>query len=121
VANGTFSLGGLELVAASVKCPKGHWFDPSAFGASDACPVCARQASSESRGKQFSEDDVLAMLDSPEQSVSGSSSNLHKDSHSSSSLHLNKKVCPTCGYKTSPSFGYCPRCGDALKTATLDI
>lgn len=102
-------------MAAPVKCPKGHWFNPVVFG--NACPVCkTKDARSE---KPLSEDDVLAILDTPSEAAA-EQTDTEKDPHGSS-LHRRKKICPACSFETSFSFGHCPRCGGPLSVASIKV
>ncbi len=62
-------------MATPVKCPKGHWFNPEVFG--NCCPVCkARDGRS---GQPLSEDDVLAILDTPAEAAAEQPSDAEKD------------------------------------------
>jgi hypothetical protein len=105
-------------MAAPIKCPKGHWYTPDPSGKVISCPKC--EALARSPRKTVSDDDVLAILDSPVQ-VDPSAEVPVDTGLSHTSLHRRKKVCPTCSYETSLSFGHCPRCGGPLKVASIDI
>ncbi len=103
-------------MAAPVKCPKGHWFNPDVFG--KICPVC--KAKDRGSDTPLTEDDVLAILDSSGDAAAEQEAVAGKDSHASS-LHKRKKICPACACEISFSFGHCPRCGGPLEVASIKV
>ena len=102
-----------------VRCPKGHWYDPDAPGATGRCPQCAIQTQNET---SVSEDDVLAIINLPLEG--GWCRPHHEDAPktgSGSAIMRRKKVCPECSHEASFSFVYCPRCGAPLKLVSVDL
>jgi hypothetical protein len=110
-------------MAAAVKCPKGHWFDPDASGRATLCPHCKAQSALRS-GNTVSEDDILSFLGAPREVVlsdfpSEEEPVIHEEAHLHS-LKRRKKVCHDCFFETSVSFGHCPRCGGQLEIASTE-
>ena len=102
-----------------VKCPKGHWYEPDAAGATGRCPQCATQTQSET---SVSDDDVLAIMSEPEETHKPPGDDSAKAAPSSGSgIMRKKKVCPECSHEASYSFVYCPRCGAPLKLASVEM
>jgi hypothetical protein len=103
----------------TVKCPKGHWYEPDASGAASGCPQCAAQTCD---GPPISEDDVLAIMSLPQ---SHGKKPAEKDAATVHSpvtcLQRKKKVCPECSHEASFSFDHCPRCGAPLKIASVEL
>jgi hypothetical protein len=113
-------------VTSRIKCPKGHWFGPTAAANGNQCPIC--KASTLSNKRPISDDDVLAMLDSPKEACAAVA-NLDEDPpdeprkslHGPVMLRRNKKVCPRCSHEMSLSFEHCPRCGEPLKVVSTEL
>jgi hypothetical protein len=99
------------------KCPKGHWYDPDARGALGRCPQCAVQTQNDT---SVSDDDVLAIMNMPDEPAKPSDDDSAK-SMSGSAIMRRKKICPECSNEVSYSFDHCPRCGAPLKTATVEL
>jgi ribosomal protein S27AE len=98
------------------RCPKGHWYEPDPSGKGKGCPQCATQTQGES---SVSDDDVLAIMDLPQEaSVQPPPPDAVK---SDSGILRRKKICPECSHEASYSFVYCPRCGAPLKLASLEL
>jgi hypothetical protein len=102
----------------AVKCPKGHWYDPSAPGSLGRCPQCATQTQSET---SVTDDDVLAIMSLPEDTEKAPHQDEAAKTASSSGIMRRKKICPECSHEASFSFDYCPRCGAPLKLATVEF
>jgi hypothetical protein len=101
------------------KCPKGHWYDPDAPGASGRCPQCATQTQ---RDTSVSDDDVLAIMNMPDEPAAMPPADEGSSKITAgSSILRRKKICPECSNEVSYSFDYCPRCGAPLKTATVEL
>ena len=110
-------------MAARVKCPRGHWFEPDPSGGPSVCPHCkARSVSPDDN--PFSEDDILSVLGPPTQAdvveLPPEEPVLERPSPKHT-LQRHKKVCPACHYETSVSFGHCPRCGSQLEIAVIEV
>jgi anti-sigma B factor antagonist len=121
-------------MAITVTCPNGHLLrvrDEFA-GKSGLCPHC-RARIQVPQSERVSEDDVLAMLDTPKPSAPLSKPSeefVHQESRhdnlpgesgvslQASSLLRRKKVCSGCGNITSYTFTNCPRCGTPLPEYT---
>jgi uncharacterized OB-fold protein len=102
-----------------IKCPKGHWYDPGASDGTGRCPQCATQTQGET---SVSDDDVLAIMNLPDESGDAKSpSEDSKKASSGSGIMRRKKVCPECSHEASYSFVYCPRCGAPLKLVSFDL
>ncbi len=102
----------------AMRCPKGHWYEPESSDAGGRCPMCATQTQGQT---SVSDDDVLAIMDMPEEAGHGVKSAAEEAVHAagSSSIMRRKKICPECSHEASFSFVYCPRCGAPLKLATV--
>jgi hypothetical protein len=112
-------------MAAPVKCAKGHWYQPDPSGKVTSCPRCEALLHPQSEPAPISEDDVLAFLDGPPPKPDSSSSSTRgltsgEESHGHT-LQRRKKVCPSCHFETSVSFGHCPRCGGPLEIAKVEV
>jgi hypothetical protein len=110
-------------MAAPIKCAKGHWYQPDPSGKVTSCPRC--EALAQAKPTAVSEDDVLGFLDGPPPTPDSSSSSSRalgtsEDPHGHT-LQRRKKVCPSCHFETSVSFGHCPRCGGPLEIAKVDV
>lgn len=104
-----------------VKCPKGHWYEVDAPGASGRCPQCATQTQCET---SVSDDDVMAIMSEPEKTPVAAPAAEAADKASVSSgsgIMRRKKICPECSHEASFSFVYCPRCGAPLKLASVEL
>jgi hypothetical protein len=115
-------------MTAPVRCPKGHWFTPSASDKTPVCPSCLAKLH-EQKNAAMSDDDVMAILEdstpqlkiaTPESSYDDEELEVKQPSHSHI-LQRRKKICPTCHYETSYSFAICPRCAGPLKVAELEV
>jgi len=103
----------------AIKCPKGHWYEPSASQPAGRCPICAIETR---EGATVSDDDVLAILSDPVESHPETTATTESNKAlGGSAIMRRKKVCPDCSHEASFSFVYCPRCGAPLKTATIEI
>jgi len=103
----------------AIKCPQGHWYEPeSSGGAEGRCPLCATQTQNQCA---VSDDDVLAIIDMPDDASRTAKPPDAESAKpgSSSAIMRRKKVCPECSHEASFSFVYCPRCGAPLKLATV--
>jgi hypothetical protein len=116
-------LAGLSIMAAPIKCPKGHWFTPDASGKATVCPHCKAQSRLQS-GSSISEDDVLAILGPSKKAdlsdLPSEEEPVPQEDLRSHALQRRRKVCPKCFYETSLAFGYCPRCGGPLEIALTE-
>ncbi len=104
-----------------VKCPKGHWFDADAPGASGRCPQCATQTQCET---SVSDDDVMAFMSEPQEATAPkppADEPAKVPVSSGSGIMRRKKICPECSHEASFSFVYCPRCGAPLKLASVEL
>ncbi|MBN1395872.1 MAG: hypothetical protein JW959_12690 [Pirellulales bacterium] len=101
---------------AAIRCPKGHWYDPELTGG--GCPKCAIETHD---GPPLSDDDVLAIMSSPQTGGGVTSEDEPKKPTSESAIMRRKKVCPECAHEASFSFVYCPRCGAPLKVASVKL
>jgi hypothetical protein len=112
-------------MAALVKCPKGHWYEPDASGNPAVCPRCQAVAKSRAAGTAISDDDVLAILGSPKQAEVASEPSeeepIVEKEMPKHTLQRHKKVCRACFFETSISFGHCPRCGGPLEIAMIEV
>lgn len=100
-----------------IKCPRGHRYDPELTGG--GCPKCAIETCD---GPPISDDDVLAIMSSPQTGggVVSPKNDVEKVS-SGSAILRRKKICPDCSHEASFSFVYCPRCGAPLKVASVKL
>jgi len=100
-----------------VKCPKGHWYDCGDGGV--RCPQCATQTQTET---SVSDDDVLAIMNLPQEQAAAKPDGAEPPKASSGSgIMRRKKICPECSHEASFSFVYCPRCGAPLKLASVEF
>jgi len=104
----------------TVKCPRGHWYDPDAPDGTGRCPQCAIQTQKDTA---VSEDDVLAIINLPTDAPGAAhhADDAEKSVASNSGITRRKKVCPECAHEASYSFVYCPRCGAPLKLVSVEL
>ncbi|MEN6459696.1 MAG: hypothetical protein ABFC63_12285 [Thermoguttaceae bacterium] len=103
----------------TIKCPRGHWYEPDPNRPGSGCPLCAVQTCD---GPPVSDDDVMAIMDAPE--ATAASPTTKEDPAkglSGSAIMRRKKICPECAHEASYSFVYCPRCGAPLKLASIEF
>ena len=115
-------LAGVSLMAAPVKCSKGHWYQPDPSGKPIPCPRCHAELNKPAP-KPISDDDVLGFLSETsgvDVATSTEDVEIQQRPHKRS-LKRHKKVCPACHGETSYAFEYCPRCGGLLEVAVIEM
>jgi hypothetical protein len=110
---------GETLMAASVRCAKGHWYHPDPSGKPNVCPRCLAD-SRRVEAAPISDDEVMDFLNEstpkPEAEESDDAVKPHK-----CAIKRHKKICPACHGETSFAFEYCPRCGGPLIVAVIEV